>query len=175
MMILGLLQNQWFKDPERAKKILARYEASGDGRETFVRDMLFLGCLTGKRIRAAFGAFAQIIWEDASPMICGHASACPPADPAHVLRVLEKHKPELVICFGAVAFKAVMGADWFTVKRSVHFRLITCPHPASRGPNVITDLQATAKDVREALASPAPQMPTGNGGHDDGSRKEVSR
>lgn len=50
MKVVAFLQCQWFRDPERAKKTLARYEAHGShGREAFLRDMLFLGCLTGKR------------------------------------------------------------------------------------------------------------------------------
>ncbi len=82
MKVLGLLQNMWFKDPERAKKTLAfYYEKKGDGgRERFISDMLFFGCLTGRRLRQAFGEERcdEIIWEEVSSWRSArvHAKPC---------------------------------------------------------------------------------------------------
>src|SRR5580704_11561463 len=90
MTILAFLQCQWFKDPDRARRLLARYcDDEERGRNRFLRDMLFLGCLTGKRLQAVFGEMcSKITWEEASDNIAGKSSGVFPADPQHMAQAI---------------------------------------------------------------------------------------
>lgn len=123
--VLGLLQNLWVRDPERAREILARHDL--DFRAHFLGKLLFMGSLSGKRIRAAFGdeLARSIIWEEASLEISSAPSARPLADREHVRSVLAHHRPEVVVAFGIIAHEAVRGL----------FRgpVILSAHPAARG------------------------------------------
>lgn len=115
MKVVAFLQNQWFKDPERAKMILERYEKDerhgGNGREMFLRDMLFLGCLTGKNLQKAFtwDVCADIIWEESSKNMGGNSASKFKADPEHMKAVIEKHHPDVIMVFGKVAFNGGEG------------------------------------------------------------------
>ena len=151
MKTVAFLQNQWFKDPERAKKLLERYEkfvfTDGDGRERFLRDMLFLGCLTGKRLLAAFtwDVCAEIIWEEASRDIGGKSSSRFKADVSHIESVLRKHQPGAILIFGKVAsdgFQAMGGLHSFLHIKEWKDKVQVCvgPHPAARGDTVVNDL-----------------------------------
>ncbi len=153
MKIVAFLQNQWFKDPVRAAKIMARYEANGDGREAFIRDMLFMSCLTGKRIRTAFGKdlCSQIVWEEVSCEIGGKSDSVFKPDREHILGVLAKHSPDIVLTFGKVALNGLMGLGWESVKGSVSFYMIAGPHPAARGPDVLAALSSMAASLRTEI------------------------
>lgn len=105
MKIVAFMQNQWFKDPAAAKRLYDKYP---DHREEFIKRFLFMGCLSGRRLKIAFGSLCdKIIWEECSPEIGGHASFNPKPDPDHIRRVLEKHKPDLVMTFGRGAHAGV--------------------------------------------------------------------
>jgi len=145
--IVAFLQNQWFREPDRASKILALYEnrKPEEGREQFIRDFLFFGCLTGKRLRAAFGEelCGEIVWEEVSPKLGGKASSVFPADRQHIRRVIAKHQPGLVIAFGKVAADGI--GDLVDVP------ILYAPHPAARGPATVPLLLETAAQVREFI------------------------
>lgn len=151
--IVAFLQNQWFKDPERIKSIIAKriaLELRGDGdnmtahevREEYIAYFLFLGCLTGRRLKAVFGdETRRIVWEEVSREIGGHASSCFPADDAHIREVLDRHKPDIVLAFGKIA------CDALSRLRPAAATLIRGPHPAARS-GAMAGLEA----MRVALA-----------------------
>ena len=158
-MILCLLQNQWFRDPERAKKLLLKYhEHKGEeaGRNRFIRDMLFMGCLTGKRIKQTFGEefcwdsviANQVTFEEVSTEIGGHASSCFPPDLNHVLASLKLHKPGCIVTFGKIAQSAISGEVKEEVIEKGIF-LVHAPHPAARGPNVMQELKEASSIVHK--------------------------
>ena len=127
MKILAFLQNQWFKDPERIKAI---YDERPHLRNEFIRQFLFMGCLTGRRLSKAFGdeiCQQHIIWEEVSPQIGGHASSVFPADHEHIAAALEKHKPTVIVALGKVAIEA-LSPDRIPFKCQIFYG----PHPAAR-------------------------------------------
>ncbi len=154
MKIVAFLQNQWFRNPERAKFMLDKYQArdKDGGRERFLHDFLFFGCLTGRRLLATFGEdlCRQIIWEETSKEIGGKSSSAMPIDYTHINHVLEKHNPDLMILFGARAAKIV---EFGTNNGKISH--IICPHPAARGSEVVNCLKTAAKAVKDALQSGA--------------------
>ena len=93
MKIVAILQNQWFKNPESAKRIYERHAADRVHCAKFRAAALFMGCLTGRRIRQAFGEDMRhvIAYEEASPEIGGTASSAFPADPEHIRRAIDTY------------------------------------------------------------------------------------
>lgn len=161
--VLGLLQNQWFKDPVRAAALLARYQEHEGGfwpgRHRFIRDMLFFGCLTGRRLEAAFGedlcGYGGLVWEEVSTCMGDHPGACFPPDGEHVAAVLRQVRPVAVVAFGKVARDALALPE---VQAHIVQRpgrpptaTIYAPHPAARGADVPNELRAAAARVREIL------------------------
>ena len=153
-IVVAFLQNMWFKEPERAKKILDKYVKNGDGREMFIRDMLFMKCLTGRRLMQAFGEdrCMEIIWEEASQEIGGHSSSKFAYDPLHMAEVIRKHKPDVILCFGVVAREGLLRARE-KLGNLRHCPIICGPHPASRSATIAKDLANVAKCLDERLSS----------------------
>src|SRR5687768_106630 len=111
--IMGLLQNQWFKDPERIPRLMELYNRYEDKlkeppRNRFIRDMLFLGCLTGKRLRKCLGEdlCGDIVWEEVSPQIGGSPGSVFPPDAEHLLKSFKRIRPDVIVTFGLVAESA---------------------------------------------------------------------
>lgn len=137
--ILALLQNQWFRDAERAAKLLDQYikHEGGywEGRARFSRDMLFMGCLTGRRIEKAFGDelcdYGGMVFEETSPQLGGKSGAVFPPDEKHLLGLLDYHKPGLIVAFGKVA-SAGLQLPALAPQLSAVQIIETC-HPAARG------------------------------------------
>lgn len=130
--ILCILQNQWFKDPEGVKRIFQRWP---EKRNYLISTYLFMGCLTGRRLRSAFGEELcdEIVWEEASPEIGGVSSAKFPADPKHIADAIMKHEPAIVIALGFIAASGVMAAmSRIDRDERFEFEFITGPHPAAR-------------------------------------------
>lgn len=133
MKILAFMQNQWFKDPEKVRAIYAKHP---EMRNDLIARFLFMGCLSGRRLRAALGEQLcdQIVWEEASPEIGGNAASKFPADTNHIAGAIIKHKPDVVFAFGAIASNGVLAA-WPEIAAHptpIVFELITGPHPAAR-------------------------------------------
>lgn len=143
MTIMGLLQCTWAHEPERVDKWFAR---DPERRNKKIATLLFGSrCLTGRRLREAFGPLCDdIIWENATPVIAGQASGCPPGDPKHVQAALERIKPDVVLAFGGVADNALS-----CVVRALNPRtiIISGPHPASRRKDTPQQLE----DMRRLL------------------------
>lgn len=133
-VILAILQNQWFRDPERMRATLERFP---EGRRRMIHYALFAGCRTGAILKSIFGELLcrEIVWEEASPEIGGKASSCFPANHAHLKAVLEDVKPDIVLSFGRVATDAM---------RTLvpHDKLLVAPHPTARGGDVMAQLSA---------------------------------
>lgn len=126
MKILAFLQNQWFKDPEGVRRIFQKWP---DKRNYLIRSYLFMGCLTGKRLQAAFGEDLcdEIIWEEASSEVGSVSRSKFAADRQHMLSAIKKHQPEVILCFGAIAKE---GLD--SLETLFDVLIIYGPHPAAR-------------------------------------------
>jgi hypothetical protein len=142
MKILAILQNQWFKDPEKVRAIYARHP---DLRNEFIRRFLFMGCPTGRHILRAFGEdlCRRIVWEEASPEIGGKPSSLFRADREHVQQAIARHGPDVVVAFGREAEQAVT-AVWNGL-------VVICPHPTARQPGVRSRLAQGACALRHIL------------------------
>ena len=149
MTIVAFLQNQWVRDPERVRKMIER--AGEKFRRRFISYALFAGCLTGRRLKSAFGDLTgQIVWEEVSREIGGKASDVFPADTRHIERELAELQPHLVLAFGSIAAGA-LGRCWTGP-------LLTGPHPAAREPGVqskLAEMAALIPRYDRPLSSPA--------------------
>lgn len=161
--VVGFLQNQWFRDPDRAKLLLNRCQEHEEcphaGRERFIRDMLFFGCLTGKRLEQAFGedlcGHGGIVWEESSRHVGGRADSSAPADAEHMAEVIGRHKPRVIVTFGetarcglALAMRVLLTTDRDLL---TGLELLHGPHPAARGGTVSQELQAVTDQLRPIL------------------------
>lgn len=150
MKIVAFLQNMWFRDPERMKKIFV--DQFHSDREHFIRTWLFWSCLTGKRLRSIFGEDLcdEIIWEEQSPEIGGKSSASFPADYSHIRRVLTKHQPQIVIAFGVKAKQALCKIK---TEDRANWEFLSAPHPAARSPNTVLALYETWTCLNKILST----------------------
>lgn len=152
--IVAILQNQWFKDPEGVKAMM---EEHPERRERYIEAFLFMGCLTGRRLRSAFGEELcdRIIWEEASPEIGGAANSRFPADARHIAGVILKHRPAVVIALGTIAANGVMAAlDHASIQQQaerLELQIITGPHPAARQDPMprLREIGSTLRAARE--------------------------
>jgi hypothetical protein len=148
-MILAFLQNQWFRQPERVR---AMYDERPDLRNEYIRHFLFMGCLTGKRLSAAFGediCHEHIIWEEVSPEIGGAASSKFPADFEHIGTAIYKYKPRIIVALGKSASDALEGM--LGMERPP-IRLICGPHPAARN-NPMPRLREIGDELRTLIGA----------------------
>lgn len=143
MKIVAFLQNIWVNNPDRARECIAR--RGEEYRRRLIAYALFSGCLTGKRLKAAFGEdlCKQILWEEASREIAGNARKVCKPDHAHIAAVLERERPDIVLAFGQMAGAAVAGL-W-------HGPLIYAPHPAARQAYITHELRRAAQKLRSSL------------------------
>lgn len=125
MKIVGFLQNMYFRDPERTKAMFAEHP---ERRERYISAFLFMGCLTGKRLETIFGEDLcnEIIWEEVSREIGGHSRSLFAADRQHIMGVINKHKPAVILVFGKIAAEGVKSLP------NVDAAIIYGPHPAAR-------------------------------------------
>ena len=147
MKVLAFLQNQWFKNPDAARKTFARYPQR---RREIIARYLFMGCITGRRIMKAFGGdlVDGIEFEEASPDIHGRSDAMVGADVHHIWQAIHEVQPDIVLCFGKVASNGVRSAIRLspTPKQPC---VIYGPHPAARFKDIMDRLRATAGELRK--------------------------
>jgi hypothetical protein len=135
-------------------------------RSLFIKRALFAGCLTGRRLRAAFGELHEDIhWEEISREIGGHASSVFPADQKHIVEVLANEKPKIILTFGKLAGAAIEPAisaalangdlDWRP-------HMISGPHPAARGVNTVDDLNRMRDELFRLLNMHREEKPNPN-------------
>lgn len=124
MRIVAFLQNQWFKDPEGVKAMFAEHP---ERRERYIEAFLFMGCLTGRRLKSVFGEDLcdGIIWEEASREVGGKSQSLFAADRQHMMAVIRKHNPTVILCFGKIAAEGVKSLP-------IEIPVIYGPHPAAR-------------------------------------------
>lgn len=143
-IILGLLQNQWVREPGRVKAALDR-RSPEQGRKLL--SLLLFQSHSGKRLKAAFGEWTQrIIWENASSVIGSQSTANPAPDLDHVRRMLAEIKPAIVLAFGKRAATAMAHVTYDGV-------LICGPHPAVRDKNVMAKLAVVYWKLRQATSA----------------------
>lgn len=148
--VVAFLQNQWFKNHDAARATLERFP---NQRERLCRAWLFMGCLTGQRLKRAFGDdwCLRIIWENASDKIGGASSSCFPPDPDHIKRVLAKFNPIVVLLFGKVAKQVEPFVDQSSCL------IITGMHPAARRPDVRDNLRGMALTLSKHILKTVPE------------------
>ena len=169
---VAFLQNQWFKDPDRIRQWLdgKPKEDRPRFRRMHVATALFAGCLTGRRIRKAFGdnIMHQVLWENASPQIASKSSGRFKPDLGHVMDTIMELDPDIILAFGRLAEACVKNALAFLhgngwqlhrqlmrgdgTGRQLRLTLITGPHPAARGANTKIALGRMADQYHYAVA-----------------------
>lgn len=152
-LILGVLQNQWFKDPARVRESIDRHPA-GPAREqfrrAFIKRALFYGCRTGINLRKCFGEWCdRMVWEEASREIGGHAGAAFVADPIHLRAVLDELQPVAVVAFGNIAWCALQP---LVIAPAT---LIRAPHPTARQGDTLRNLYTARHQLETLLESHA--------------------
>ncbi|HET7229984.1 MAG TPA: SWIM zinc finger family protein [Longimicrobium sp.] len=146
--VLGLLQNGWYRNPERVAQLFARRP---EARRDMIASLLFAGCTTGRRLRSHLGSLCDhITWEEASPRIGGESGACFPADAAHIRAALADVRPLVVVAFGRVAQDGMRQVAEFTGT------VIEAPHPAARHPGTQDGLHAASRVLLKAVGLAAP-------------------
>lgn len=149
---LAIMQNMWVREPDRMRKA---FETHGEEfRLRFIKYALFAGCLTGRRIRGAFGddLVDKIIWEESTREIAGDAKTVFPPALEHIRNIIVKYQPLIVIAFGKIAAEAtfqVLQKNGITKPHMLKF--VTCPHPAARQPDTMERLREAAEKVRREL------------------------
>jgi hypothetical protein len=111
---------------------------------------LFAGCLTGRRLKTAFGPICEnIIWEEASPVVADNPRDYHPPDIDHVRSVLVEHKPDVVLCFTRRGEEVLR--VWCHMFGLPEYRFLTAPHPAARGSDTVPELNRMATDLRALI------------------------
>ena len=139
LTIMGLLQNTWAYSPER----VVTWFADSKLRNRKIAMLLFGSrCLTGRRLRKAFGPLCDnIVWENATLIVSGQASGHPPGDPEHVTAAIARIDPDILLVFGKVAADTFLNSER---GRYHDCRVIYGPHPANRRkdtPQQLEDMQ----------------------------------
>lgn len=149
--ILGVMQNQWFHDPERFRKAIAHAKDPEQYRRRLIAWALFAGCKSGRVLQKVLGAALceYIVWEEASREIGGHASAAFPADTGHLRSVIVEQSPRIVIGFGVIACDGLRSV---LREFSDPPTFIEAPHPAARGPDTLPRLMRARDAVALAIA-----------------------
>jgi hypothetical protein len=152
MKVLAFLQNAWYRNPD---KIAALFARRPERRNDLVARFLFAGCLTGRRLRQALGNdwCNRIIWEETSPRLGDHSSAKFKADQVHMLDAIDKHEPDVIVCFGSVARDALARLIEQSVmlgcKGRIAAAIVTAPHPAARYGGATRELEMVKFKLRD--------------------------
>lgn len=168
--MLAFLQNQWFKDPDKARQMLDRHVDDIRFRRRLIATCLFAGCPSGRVLKHALGSdlAAHVVWEESSPHIGGQGSAYFPPDPLHQKTVILQEQPDIILVFGKVAMTGLRAVDFDGVKPfdrlgtgeavyvckkpwdSNQFCVVLHgPHPASREDNKMSRLHILARNLRK--------------------------
>lgn len=145
--VLGFLQNTWVNDVPRCQKILDECGSQSE-RRYMTTAWLFMGCLTGRRLEAVFGAdvVREIVWDNASPKLAGMSSGRFPPDSEHIRSVLDEIRPGIVLAFGRVAQKGIL---------SLWGGPVVCgPHPTARGAETLPAMRDMARQLRALQTVP---------------------
>lgn len=144
------MQNQWFRNPDHVRRLLARDSdpmRAEKLRRRMIAYALFAGCKSGRMLRATFGGLCDtIVWEEASREIGGRAADAFPADIVHLRAVIAGLKPDVILVFGTIA------ADGLSRLGDVGAPVIKGPHPAARRGTTPAELRAMAFELRALIS-----------------------
>lgn len=144
------MQNLWVRDPEKVGTMFRRHGEAF--RLQFIQYALFRGCLTGRRLKSAFGDDCKrIIWEESTKQIAGDPKTIFPADHLHMVDVIRTYKPTVIITFGRIAHEALQAV--FENHNFAGTCVIILPHPAARQATVPARLKQGAEEFRRLLAT----------------------
>lgn len=123
-VIVAFMQNPWFP-PGTKKEVVDRYLSDQD----FHRRLL-ARTMSGRRLLDAFGPdmFGRIHWDNVAPTAAEEANGKTDVDAEHIERVLNRVKPDLIICFGKLAEWAITNSFEGDGKK-----YLLCHHPNARG------------------------------------------
>lgn len=152
MVILAFLQNMWVKNPESSKKTLKRNPKIWN---RMVKSYLFTGCVTGSRIKKAFGedlAF-EIIYDECTKELADNPKTICKPDPKHILDTITAIQPDIIIMFGQIAQNAVgkVIAETHCITKHTELHSFKAPHPAARQPDTLSKLMDIAEKVRYSI------------------------
>lgn len=126
--IVAFMQNPWFK-PGTSIRHIKLYSES----QYFHRAVL-ANSMSGKRLLQAFGEelYNQIWWDNANPVAATIATGKFEANYDHMIKVLIRQNPRLVIGFGQEANMAITQL-LVTEKFPGEIESLACHHPNARG------------------------------------------
>lgn len=117
-------------------------------RRRLITRALFAGCKSGRTLRSTIGQNLcdQIIWDESSPEIGSHSAASFPADLGHMVTVIERETPGLILGFGRTACEAleIIGREMVIPP------WIAGPHPAARHREVMDELREMRAQIQAA-------------------------
>lgn len=150
--ILAFMQCQWFRNPDKVRRLMDSCSDPERFRRRMIAYALFAGCKSGRVLKKVFGEelCERIIWEEASREIGGQSSACFPADIAHIKARIEQEQPDMIISFGKIASSGVEAALRQIPGLWSH---IHAPHPAARHPSVMAELDEAKFGIDYLLAT----------------------
>ena len=148
-VVVAFMQNMWVRNPQKVRESIERmhWMKRDEYRRRLIRYCLFAGCVSGRRLKAAFGGLCdEIIWEEATHEIADNPRVVLPPCERHIHAALDEYNPDIVITFGRVAGDAV--AKIWPAK------IIRCCHPAARQSDTIQKLKAAADELRTFAKQP---------------------
>lgn len=156
MKVLAFLQNAYARDEEAARLLEAAF-ADRDPKMVAAMQRrrkagLFAGRnYTGRLIARTFGEDVayRIWWENTTPRWGWESSHKFPADLAHMRALIDTHKPDVILAFGAQARDALARLAVHGLHGAV---VIFGPHPASRSPEKYAGLREMAVKLAEISA-----------------------
>lgn len=152
--ILAFMENMWLqpksKDSFDRSYFRIKNEhgaiAAEEYRLKIIEYALFAGCVTGKRLKAAFGPklIELIVWEESTRHIGTYPKQKFSADLTHMRKAIAHHRPRIIVTFGNTAGDA-LAAVW-------HGASERCIHPAARGSHIISELNQTGRRLADYIA-----------------------
>ncbi len=137
--ILAFMQNPWFPAGTQ-KEVIDKYRTN----QEFHRRLL-ARCMSGNRLLTAFGPkmFNAIWWDNVAPLAAVEAAGVTDINMQHVESTIAEVKPDMIICFGKIAEKALEQSIL-----AINIDFLCCHHPDARGYSQI-DLGQFAVEVEE--------------------------
>jgi hypothetical protein len=167
MKIVAFMQNMWLKNPASFHRGMDSYAGDEIRAEAYRRRIihyaLFAGCLTGRRLKAAFGEelCKQIVWDESTREVADNPKTVFPADLIHIRKVINQEKPDVILSFGGIAAKAVhiVLVGMMAEEASFNIRHITSSHPAARQPETVVRLKEVGDALNKLVGQPVAPSP----------------
>lgn len=151
MKILVFMQNMWVKEPAKVQVVLDRHKDKPDFWNRMVKSLLFSGCITGKRIKQAFGDLTtDMIFDESTKEILNNPRDVPKADLVHMRNTILRIRPDAILTFGNHAAKGldkIITSPYVFYHIRIPKHIFNAPHPAARQPETITRLKNIAQSI----------------------------